>query len=121
MVERWWRDYHGNDFRPGYVPKAAFIVSVHNQVAAFFGVCPQTPDFAYLAFPLINPGMPHNIRDLAIDFMVDSAIIWTVSNAMTILWYSGNGEKFLSRLRAKGWIAGETGCQHMFKVTGEIS
>lgn len=121
MIQSWWRLHHDNDFRPGFVPTAAYIVSVDGFPAGFFGMCPMTPDFSYFAFPMCNPGLPSNIRDIAIDFMIDCAKIWTAEAGLKVAYISIRGEKFLSRLREKGWIAGEDGCQHMFSMVGEIS
>jgi hypothetical protein len=121
LIEAWWRQHHGNDFRPSYPARFSYIVEIDSQPAAFFGISPQTPAFAYLSFPLVNPGLGKESREKAVDFMIDAAILFTVSNGIPILWYSGNGECFLNRLRAKGWIAGETGCQHMFYKAGEIA
>lgn len=97
------------------------MVTVDGLDAGFFGMCLMTPAFAYLAFPMVNPQLDKDIRDKAVDFIIDCAKLWAVNAGIPIVYYSGNGEKFLSRLRNKGFIAGETGCQHMFATVGEIS
>lgn len=120
MVADWWRTHHGNDFRPGYVPSAAFIIETEGQATAFFGVCPMTPDFAYLAFPLVNPALDKESREKSLDFVVEAAKVWIKHAGIPILWISIRGESFLNRLRKKGFVAGEDGCQHMFYKGGEI-
>lgn len=120
-IEAWWRQHHGNDFRPSYPARASYVIEVDGQPAAFFGISPQTPAFAYLSFPLVNPNLDKESRNKCVDFIIDAAIMWVVSNGIPILWYSGNGECFLNRLRDKGFIAGETGCSHWFFKAGEIA
>lgn len=117
MVSGWWADHYGNDFRPGFVPAKAYIVTAGEVDAAFFGIAPMTPDFSYLAFPLVNPNLDKESRDKAIDFVIDAA---SMLKDTPVIWYSGNGEKFLNRLREKSWFAAESGCQHMFFKSGEI-
>lgn len=120
LVEAWWRQHHGNDFRPSYPPRASYIVTVDGIDAAFFGVAPMTPGFCYLSFPLINPELSKESRDKAIDFIIDAAKMWAVTANIPVLWYSGNGEKFLNRLGSKGFVTGESGCTHMFCKVGDI-
>lgn len=120
MVSGWWADHYGNDFRPGFVPRAAFIVEADGVALGFFGLCSMTPDFAYFAFPLVNPKSDKESREKTVDFMIEAAKLWTKNAGHTICYISIRGEKFLNRLRAKGFVAGEDGCQHMFAKVGEI-
>lgn len=120
LIEAWWRQHHGNDFRPSYPARISYMVMLGSAPAGFFGVSPQTPAFSYLSFPLVNPNLDKEAREKVVDFIVDSAMMVAVSMSTPILWYSGNGEKFLNRLRNKGFVTGESGCTHMFKVVGEI-
>lgn len=118
MVQGWWETHHGGEFRHGYVPKDAYIVGDN---AGFFGMCPMTPDFCYLAFPMVNPELPKEQRDETVDVMIEYAKIWAVQTNHPIVWISTHGEKFLSRLRQAGFASEETGMSHMFCKVGEIA
>jgi len=121
MVEKWWRDHHGNDFRKGFPALQSFIVQNDGKDAVFFGIAPMTPDFCYLAFPLVNPSLAKDKRDTAIDFMLECAKIAAQRMGFPVLWISIRGEKMLNRLGRAGFIEAESGNTHMFCKVGEIA
>lgn len=120
LIESWWRQHYNNDFRPGYVPLASFVVLLDGVPSGFFGVCPMTPDFAYLAFPMVNPNLDKDAREKSVDFIIEAAKLWIKHAGIPLLWISIRGESFLNRLGKAGFIAAESGNTHMFYKGGDI-
>lgn len=120
MVSGWWADHYGNDFRPGFVPRAAFIVEADGVATAFFGMCQMAPDFCYLAFPLVNPKSDKESREKSLAYLIESSKLWAVSAGIPIIYISTHGEKFLNRLREAGFVADDSTNTHLFCKVGEI-
>jgi hypothetical protein len=121
MVHSWWKKHHNNEFRPDYPPKYSYIVHSGGEALGFFGMAPMTPAFCYLSFPLVNPDAPKELRDEAVDFIIESSKIWASKCEFPIVWISIRGEKMLNRLGKAGFIEAETGNSHMFCKVGEIA
>jgi hypothetical protein len=115
MVAGWWRGHHGNEFQQGFIPSTAYIATSDNgKPLGFFAMASLQCDFCYFLYPLANPDAPKDERGKAIDFMIECAKIWAVNTGHKCVYISIRGAKMLSRLEQKGFMSGESECQHMF-------
>ena len=115
MVELWWFKHHGNVFQRGFIPPTAYIVTDdEGEPMGFFSMHNMQCSICYFGYPMVNPLLPKEKRDAAIDYMIECAKIWAVRTGHQYVYISITGAKMLSRLEQKGFVAGETDCQHMF-------
>lgn len=114
LVQEWWKNHNGNYFDAEFIPPTAYIVTLDKEPAGFFSMHAMQCAICYFGYPLVNPSLSKVERGHVVDYMVECSKIWAVKTGHKYVYISINGEKMLSRLEQKGFVAGEVGCQHMF-------
>lgn len=110
----WW-DAHGSlCMKPEHLSQNGIIVEIES-IPACVGFLYKT-DSRLCAFEFVvsDPTLAKNIRDKALNFLILAAKEWTKINGFSLIYTSTSNQKYLSRLKAAGFIETDKGQTHSF-------
>lgn len=119
MIQKWWEGHHSLAPKLDHLGKNGKIIDYVNIPICAGFLYNTDSSICIFEFVICDPTREKEIRDEAIDRLIEVAKDWAKENRYKLLYCPSNRNKFISRLETAGFIEIDNNMSHLFYEVGE--
>ena len=114
MLTKWWNAHGSKPPKPEHLSSTGIIEEVNDKPVAAGFVYKTDSKICVFEFVVCDPKAEKEERDIALNNLIKSVIIWTKSNNYSLIYNSVKHKKYISRLEEQGFIKVDENQTHLF-------